>query len=349
MGSKFTLNRVVAVSKSSKYMNITVFGAGAWGTAMACYCRTIGHGVTLVPKFEDQAEKIRTYQENVDFLPGVRLPDNIVVTTSVHQGLQNCEIAFLACPSIGFEDLCHEIHKEATNLDKLPILLSLCKGIQNDRFEMASDLIERLLPEFEYGVLAGPTNAREVSQGHHAAMVLATNSDKICSIQESLSSDKMRIYRSNDVKGAELGGCLKNAYAIGAGICDGMGLGDNAKAAFLTRALRELVIIGVALGGHRETFYGLSGLGDFIATCMGKWSRNRTFGEKIAQGHSAQEVLSSQNAAVEGYKTVHAFYELCKKHNIDAPIMSTIYEAVYKDAPISECLGALLHRELKSE
>ncbi|MDR2629160.1 MAG: NAD(P)-dependent glycerol-3-phosphate dehydrogenase [Puniceicoccales bacterium] len=328
-------------------MKISIFGAGAWGTAMACYCRTIGHDVVLTPKFEEQADKMTKSRENVDFLPGVKLPEGINITTNID--VQSTDLAFLACPAVGMEDLCLSLNRASEGVKKLPLLVSLCKGIQNENSETASDLIERMLPNFEYAVLAGPTNAKEVAQGKHAAMVLATSSESIYEVQKALSSERIRIYSSRDVKGAELGGCLKNVYAIGAGICDGLRFGDNAKAAYLTRALKELVTIGTSLGGQMETFYGLSGFGDFIATCMGEWSRNRTFGERLGKGETVDGIFATQKAVVEGYKTVKAFHGICEKKNINAPIISAIYSALYLNVPLQKCIESLLNRSLKSE
>ncbi|MDR1433210.1 MAG: NAD(P)-dependent glycerol-3-phosphate dehydrogenase [Puniceicoccales bacterium] len=332
-------------------MKISVFGAGAWGTAVACYCDRIGHAVTLLPKFEDQAKKMVKFHENVDFLPGISLADEIVITTDVATGLRGADVAFLACPAVGMEDLCLSLKytSEGMDRDNLPLLISLCKGIQNENLEMASDLIERILPNFEYGVLAGPTNAKEVAECRNAAMVLATKSKKIYKMQEAMNSEKIRIYSSIDVRGTELGGCLKNVYAVGAGICDGLGLGDNAKAAYLTRSLKELVTIGVALGGQEETFYGLSGFGDFIATCMGSWSRNRTFGEKIGRGEAVDEILATQKAVVEGYKTARSFHLICEKMNIKAPIMAEIYGVLLLKKPLKDAVNALINRQLKPE
>lgn len=330
-------------------MKISIFGAGAWGTAIALYCIKIGHRVTLVPKFEEQAQKMIDHRENVDFLPGITLPPELVISTDEMSAFEDIDVAFLACPAIGMEDLCRSLHDISYGMRNLPVIISLCKGIQNENLETASDLIERFLPNVEIGILAGPTNAREIAEGKKAAMVLATRSRKLYKIQEALNSEQIRIYSSDDVKGAELGGCLKNVYAIAAGICDGLRLGDNAKAAFLTRALKELVSIGTALGGKIETFYGLSGFGDFMATCTGAWSRNRTFGEKIGQGESITDVLSSQKTAVEGYRTTRSLFEICYRRGIDAPILDQIYAILFKKKPIKESVAALISRPLKPE
>ncbi|MDR3144226.1 MAG: NAD(P)-dependent glycerol-3-phosphate dehydrogenase [Puniceicoccales bacterium] len=344
-------NRVAEEWKSNDFaanMKISVFGAGAWGTAVACYCSGIGHDVTLLPRFNEQAESMRKHRENIDFLPGVKLPASMSIVTAVDRGMDGADVAFLACPSIGIEDLCGNIGK-AKKSENLPLLISLCQGIQNENMETASNIIERMLPAFEYGVLAGPTNAKEVADGKNAAMVLATKSARIYGIQERLSSEKLRIYSSDDVRGVELGGCLKNIYAIGAGICDGLRLGDNAKAAYLTRSLKELVTIGVSLGGKAETFYGLSGFGDFIATCMGAWSRNRTFGERIGMGELADDILATQKTAVEGYKTTKALHGICEKNGINAPVIAEIYAILYMKKSVKDSVSALLNRSLKPE
>jgi glycerol-3-phosphate dehydrogenase (NAD(P)+) len=316
---------------------------------MACYCSRVGHAVTLLPRFDDQAEKMIKLRENVDFLPGVKLPSEIGILTDIDIGLDGAEVAFLACPSVGIAELCVNLGKAAARVRNFPILISLCKGIQSENLEVASDLIERFLPNFEHGVLAGPTNAKEIAEGKNAAMVLATKSEKIRIIQAAFNSEKIRIYSSTDVKGVELGGCLKNVYAIGAGICDGVGLGDNARAAYLTRSLRELVTVGVFFGGQVETFYGLSGFGDFIATCTGAWSRNRTFGERIGRGETVEEIFAMQKAAVEGYKTTQSFHLACQKNELNAPIMAAIHAVLYLRRSIRECVDELINRPLRAE
>ncbi|MDR3273829.1 MAG: NAD(P)-dependent glycerol-3-phosphate dehydrogenase [Puniceicoccales bacterium] len=330
-------------------MNITVFGAGAWGTAMALHCQRAGHEVTLVPKFAEQADIMLSKRENVDFLPGVPLPEDIKITIDVESALKGAEIAFIGCPSVGLVDLCNDIKHASEKINGRPFLISLCKGIQSANLETASLIIKRIIPEFGFGVLSGPTNAKEVAVGFPAAMVLAMDSGDAQSLQRALASPSVRIYTNSDVLGVELAGCLKNVYAIGAGACDGLKLGDSAKAAYLTRALREMISIGCAFGGSRETFYGLSGFGDFVATCMGPWSRNRTFGSRIGAGESAEEIFKTQKAAVEGYQTSRAFYNVCKERGIDAPIIDAICAVLYDGQNIRDVVNSLFNRPLKSE
>jgi glycerol-3-phosphate dehydrogenase (NAD(P)+) len=330
-------------------MNIAVFGAGAWGPAMALHCRRIGHGVTLVPKFAEQVGMMLSKRENVDFLPGIPLPEDIEITVDVESALSGAEIAFIGCPSVGLVDLCNDINVASEKTGKRPFLISLCKGIQSANLDTASAIIKDILPKFEFGVLSGPTNAREVALGFPAAMVLAVDSGDGQALQRALASPSVRIYTNGDVLGVELAGCLKNIYAIGAGMCDGLKLGDNAKAAYLTRALREMISIGCALGGSRDTFYGLSGFGDFVATCMGAWSRNRTFGERVGAGVSVEEIFKTQKAAVEGYKTSKAFYAICSERGIDAPIVDAIHAVLYGGKNIRDVVNSLFSRPLKSE
>ncbi len=211
--------------------------------------------------------------------------------------------------------------------------------------------MEESLPGQLVGCLSGPTFAGEVAEGRPAAMTLAAKSIApiVESTQEALSGPSMRIYLSDDLNGVELGGCLKNVYAIAAGCCQGLNLGDNAQAALLTRALAEMVRVGKGLGAKAETFYGLSGFGDLVATCYGSWSRNRTFGESIGRGCAASDILAAQKTAVEGYHTSKSFYLLLKEKGIEAPILNQVYRILHEGKPPSEALSDLMSRDLKRE
>jgi glycerol-3-phosphate dehydrogenase (NAD(P)+) len=215
-----------------------------------------------------------------------------------------------------------------------------------------SEVLAAALPGLAVGCLTGPTNAAEVAAGKPAAMVLAAQGAEegfLAEVQGALSGPTLRVYRSADVAGVEFGGCLKNVYAIAAGCCDGLRLGDNAKAALLTRALAEMVRVGGALGAKAETFYGLGGFGDLVATCTGAWSRNRTFGQRLGEGRKAAELLAASRSVVEGYRTTESFYELCVERGIDAPILTETHRILYAAKPPAEALAALMGRELKRE
>ncbi len=208
------------------------------------------------------------------------------------------------------------------------------------------------MPEAIVGSLSGPTFAGEVAAGKPTAMALAfanADVDVVERLQGTVSGPNLRVYLSSDLSGVELGGCLKNVYAIAAGCCQGLGLGDNALATLLTRAVAEMVRVGQCLGAQAETFYGLSGFGDLVATCHGEWSRNRTFGEAIAKGRSASAIIASQKTAVEGYRTAKSFHEECWKDGIDAPILEQVYRICYENKPPMEALGDLMSRDLKRE
>ena len=210
-------------------------------------------------------------------------------------------------------------------------------------------MIASVLPEAKIGTLTGPTNAAEVAKQLPCAMVLAGVGDWLGPIQTALSSAKMRIYTSDDLIGVELGGALKNVYAIAAGCADGLKLGDNSRAALLTRALAEMVRVGVALGARTETFYGLSGFGDLVATCHGGWSRNRDFGEHIGAGADVAKVLSHRKTVVEGYSTTESFAGLCDQEKIDAPILNEMRAILFEGRKPSDALAALMLRGLKVE
>jgi glycerol-3-phosphate dehydrogenase (NAD(P)+) len=214
-----------------------------------------------------------------------------------------------------------------------------------------SEVMAAVLPGVGVGVLTGPTNAAEVARGLPVAMVLATGGSlgSAGEIQAAVSSATLRVYTTDDLAGAEFGGALKNIYAIAAGCCEGLGLGDNANAALLTRALAEMVRVGTTLGARPETFYGLSGFGDLVATCYGGWSRNRAFGRRIGEGAAVAELLAHRKTVVEGYQTTEAFAGLCARMGIDAPILREIHAILFQGRRPAEALTALMARGLKQE
>lgn len=332
-------------------MNICILGAGAWGTAMAVHLCKIGHTVTLVPRRIEAGTALMQDRENKAYLPGIPLDTNLQIGLEIKPSIMEAELVFLACPSVGLRNLCNQIKQDLSSAWRLKYIISLCKGLESDSFKRPTEIIEDVLGNVGYGVLSGPAYAREVAEGKPTALTLAvpTKTDASLAIQAAINSPTLRVYHSTDVRGVEWGSCLKNVYAIGAGVNDGLGLGDNARAAFLTRALHESVKLGVALGGQINTFYGLSGFGDLVATCQGAWSRNRTFGEHIGQGKSPEAIIAEQNKTVEGYRTTASFLELCKKHQIEAPIIQEIYSILYDSKPPLEAVQSLMVRELKEE
>ncbi|MEM9227156.1 MAG: NAD(P)H-dependent glycerol-3-phosphate dehydrogenase, partial [Verrucomicrobiota bacterium] len=228
---------------------------------------------------------------------------------------------------------------------------TLCKGVEQGSLKSPAAIVSELLPDMPVGTLSGPSNAAEVAAGRPTAVVLASEADDVLTtqMQEVLNGGSLRVYRSADLRGVELGGALKNIYAIGAGLCDGLQLGDNAKAAYLTRSLREMVKLGVSLGGKAETFFGLSGFGDLVATSTGGWSRNRTFGENVARGLSIEDLITDRKTVVEGYTTTASFYQLIKDRADEVPILTQIYGILYAGIEPRQALGSLLSRTPKPE
>ena len=332
-------------------MNFAVIGAGAWGTAFAIHLSRLGHTVTLVPRRLEQALAIASMRENADYLPGIKLPPSIQIGYELTPVLMEAEVVLLACPSQALRETCERLRANLGLVTQLKLIVSLAKGLEAGTHLRPSEVIAAVLPNYAAGSLTGPTNAAEVARGRPSAMVLAvTRTDAfLADVQAALSGPTLRVYTSHDVAGAEFGGCLKNVYAIAAGCCDGLKLGDNAKAALLTRALAEMVRVGVALGAKADTFYGLSGFGDLVVTCNGAWSRNRTFGQHLGEGAKAADLLAVSKSVVEGYRTTESFAGLCKERGIDAPILAETYRILYEGRPPAEALAALMTRELKRE
>ena len=332
-------------------MNFAIVGAGAWGTAFAIHLSRLNHTVTLVPRRFEQALAIASTRENADYLPGIQLPLSIQIGHELTPVLMEADVILLACPSQALRATCERIRENLSLATQLKLVVSLAKGLELGTHLRPSQVIAAVLPQVNAGSLSGPTNAAEVARGKPAAMVLAaTKSDAFLSeVQAAFSGPTLRVYLSDDEAGVELGGALKNVYAIAAGCCDGLKLGDNTKAALLTRALAEMVRVGVALGAKAETFYGLGGFGDLVATCTGSWSRNRTFGQHLGEGAAAVDLIAASKSVVEGYRTTESFYGLCQERGIDAPILGEIYRILYAGKPPAEALTALMTRELRRE
>ncbi len=332
-------------------MNFAVIGAGAWGTAFAIHLSRLGHTVTLVPRRFEQALAIASTRENTDYLPELKLPLSIQIGHELAPVLMEAEVVLLACPSQALRETCERLKANLGFATQLKLIVSLAKGLELGTHLRPSEVISAVLPEYAAGSLTGPTNAAEVARGKPSAMVLAaTKTDAfLAEVQAALSGPTLRVYTSDDVAGIEFGGCLKNIYAIAAGCCDGLKLGDNAKAALLTRALAEMVRVGAALGAKADTFYGLSGFGDLVATCTGAWSRNRTFGQHLGEGAKAADLLAASKSVVEGYRTTESFAGLCKQRGLDAPILAETHRILYEGRAPAVALTSLMTRELKRE
>lgn len=332
-------------------MKFCVVGAGAWGTAFAVHLARVGQTVALVPRRASHATELCAARENTDYLSGIALPTAIGVTADLAVALTGSDVVLMACPAQALRETSLRLQAALGTAPSVRLVASLAKGLERESHARPSEVLSAVLPGMTVGSLTGPTNAREVARGLPAAMVLAAQRPDsiVAEVQAAISGASLRLYTSEDLAGVEFGGCLKNIYAIAAGCCDGLHLGDNAKAALLTRALAEMVRVGVALGARAETFYGLSGFGDLVATCHGAWSRNREFGEKLGEGVSVEDLIEHRRTVVEGYRTTESFHELCRSRGIDAPIMAEIYQVLFSAKPPAEALPALMLRELKKE
>lgn len=332
-------------------VRFAIIGAGAWGTAVAAHLARCGQVATLVTRRSEHAVAMQLARENRDYLPGIKLPENLAVTSDFRAGLISADVVLVASPSHALRAWCEHIKTVLADAERLRLFISLVKGLEIGTHLRPSEVMAEILPGVNVATLTGPTNAAEVARGLPAAMVLAVAQPEpfVARVQAAMSSPSLRIYTSDDLPGAEYGACLKNIYAIASGFCDGLKLGDNAKAALLTRALTEMVRVGEALGAKRETFYGLSGFGDLVATCHGAWSRNREFGQRIGEGKTVEELMAGRKTVVEGHRSTDAFHGLCVQRGITAPIMAEVRSILYENKKPADALYALMTRELKRE
>lgn len=333
-------------------MNICVLGAGAWGTAMAIHLVRLGHTVTLVPRRFEFALELGAKRENRDYLPGFPFPESLQVGFELPPVLMEAELVLLGCPTAGVRDWSTRLADSLAGARQLRLVLSLAKGIEPGTHLTPCQIARAILPpHIAVGALTGPSHAAEVAAGHPTALLLAIERHDAFSdeAQAAMSSPAMRLYTSDDLLGAELGGAVKNVYAIAAGLCDGLRLGDNAKAALITRVLAEMIRLGEALGARPITFVGLSGFGDLVATSYGAWSRNHEFGQRLGEGHSIEELLSGRKTVVEGHRTTASLHELCEQRMIDAPILDQVHAILYRGQKPADGIAALMTRELKRE
>ena len=326
-------------------MNIAIIGSGSWGVALAVHLANVGNNVKIWSFMEEERDLINN-ERKCKFLPGVELPENIMCSTDFGEVIKDNKMILHVTPS-KFTRSTFKQYKEYVG--NKPIIIC-SKGFEKETLETLDEVILEEMPTAKVGALSGPSHAEEVSIAIPTALVIASKHQNILKmVQDAFMSEKMRIYTSNDVKGVELGGALKNIIAFCSGAAAGIGLGDNSFAALITRGLKEIVRLGVELGGKEETFYGLSGLGDLIVTCLSEHSRNRKAGYLIGQGKSLEETKKEVGMVIESIDNIDVAYELGKLHNIEMPIVETVYRVLYESLDPQEAVKDLMTRDKKME
>lgn len=330
-------------------MKITVIGDGGWGTTLAVYLSQKGYAVKLWGPFPEYVRQMRQNRYNPKFLPGIRLPDELDVVEDLETALGTADLIVFAIPSQYTAAILAKIRMTKINLSKR-IFLSVTKGVEKTTLRRISEVIRHQLGNIPLAILSGPTIAAELAKGIPTTAVVASKNGLIAGkVQGVLNSDTFRIYTNTDIIGVELGGSIKNIIAIACGICDGLGLGTNAKAAIVTRGLAEMACLGRALGGKEKTFYGLTGLGDLITTCFSPQSRNRGVGEQLGLGKSLREIVGSMDMVAEGVETVKGVYKLARKYKISMPITTEVYHIISHNKNPRDAMRDLMTRKVKSE
>lgn len=328
---------------------ISILGGGSWGTALGILLakKDSNNYISIWMRDKKQIKDIRLYKENRKYLPGVRIPNNICVEENIKNSIKDSEIILLSIPSHSIRKVLESI-KDYIKEDQ--IIVNVAKGIENNTLERVSEIVNTILPNNDYVVLSGPSHAEEVALDIPTTVVSSSKNIKVAEkIQDIFMTPKFRVYTNLDVVGVELGGALKNIIALAAGISDGLGYGDNTKAALMTRGIFEIAKLGIALGAKESTFFGLAGVGDLIVTCTSVHSRNRKAGLLIGEGNSIDKSIKEVGMVVEGIKTTKSAYLLAKKHNINMPITEELYKVLYEGANVKSSVDKLMSRSKKYE
>lgn len=327
--------------------NISIIGAGSWGTALALLLYNNGHHITVWSIVKEEIEMLKTEHEHKDKLPGVKLPEDMEFTTDLEAAVSGKDVLVLAVPSP---------YTRSTSKNMAPyvkegqIIVNVAKGIEEDTLMTLSQIIEEEIPQAEVAVLSGPSHAEEVGRGIPTTIVVGARSKKTAEYLQNIFMSKVfRVYISPDVLGIELGAALKNVVALAAGIADGLGYGDNTKAALITRGIAEIARLGMAMGGRLETFSGLTGIGDLIVTCASMHSRNRRAGILIGKGYTMDEAMAEVKMVVEGVYSAKAAMGLAREYNVQIPIIEEVNEILFAGKSAAEAVGSLMLRDKKIE
>ena len=326
---------------------VSVLGAGSWGTALSLVLSDNGHDVTVWSIDEKEIAMLRENHEHKDKLPGVKLPENMIFTSDLKEACHNKDLLVLAVPSVYTRSTAQIM---SPHVEKDQVIVNVSKGIEENSLMTLSEIIESEIPSAKVAVMSGPSHAEEVGRKIPTTCVVGAKKKETAEyVQNIFMNNIFRVYISPDVLGIELGGALKNVVALAAGMADGLGYGDNTKAALITRGITEISRLGVAMGGKAETFAGLTGIGDLVVTCASMHSRNRRAGILIGQGKSMQEAMDEVHMVVEGVYSAKAALSLAKKHNVEVPIIEKVNEVLFEGTKVEDAVSELMQRERKGE
>ncbi len=326
--------------------HIAILGSGGFGCSLAVMCAGCGHSVMLWSPFAPEVEQLQTTREHTKLLPGIKLPEAVEITDDI-AGATHADFVIVATPSFAVRSSCHAL--AGVVKDGVPVSC-VAKGFEPESYKLLADVMAEELPHNPVVILSGPSHAEEVGRGVPTSIV-AASTDRAAAeyAQELLMNETLRIYINDDVVGVELGAALKNVIALAAGVCDGLGLGDNSKAALMTRGITEIARLGTAMGAQTETFAGLSGIGDLIVTCTSMHSRNRRAGILVGQGKTAAQAIEEVGMTVEGYTAAACAYHLAKRHGVEMPITREIYQVLYENKNVKDAVRDLMGRPGRHE
>ena len=327
--------------------DVSVIGAGSWGIALALVLAKNGNKVTVWSIVKEEIDMLNEKREHVDKLPGVPLPSDMVFTTDLEEAIKGKKVLVLAVPSVFTRSTAN---KMKAYVEDGQIIVNVAKGIEESTLMTLSEIIEEEIPQADVAVLSGPSHAEEVGRGIPTTIVVGAKTEETATyLQNMFMNDVFRVYTSSDVLGMELGGSLKNVVALAAGIADGLGYGDNTKAALITRGIAEIARLGVAMGGKAESFNGLTGIGDLIVTCASVHSRNRKAGVLMGQGKTMDEAMKEVKMVVEGVYSAKAAMLLAKKYNVSMPIIEQVNMILFENKPADEAVKDLMFRDKRVE
>ncbi len=326
---------------------VSVLGAGGWGTALAIHLNNRTFKTRLWARNAEYAAWLKRYRENTKYLAGISIPESVKITADLPEALDGTDLIVLAVPS----QFCRSvlIHVMASYPKDTPVV-SVAKGIENETLLLPTEVVKDVIGRVRVGVLSGPSHSEEVAR-HLPTSVVASSKDAdlMKTLQQVFTGDRLRVYTNPDLIGVEFGGASKNVIAIAAGICEGMGLGDNARAALVSRGLVEMARLGTAMGAKKNTFFGLSGMGDLVTTCYSPYGRNRDVGFRIGKGQKLSQVLNGMSKVAEGVQTSQSILQLAKKHNLEMPISHEVYRMLFEDKDPAAAVKDLMVRAPKSE